>query len=192
VSGGWTPEEKLARLVGTVFQGERKSAVVEMTPLRFDGVRGQLVLAGRVRVRLAFGGVAPGETGSGSRGRLEGGRRKAVSEVLAQLHTTRRGLHGVSFEEVSPGSRRVLHTSDLRLQRQGETAPFHVEPKPSKFGPGSVLYFHADRVAKSTDFTGEVAYELVRSPEGEAMEEIAGAPEGRQSWGRAWGRRPSR
>ena len=32
-----------------------------------------------------------------------------------------------------------------------------------RFGPGSLLYFDADALAASTAFTGEVAYELVRS-----------------------------
>jgi len=177
VSRGYIPGE-LARLAGTAFQGERKSAVVEVMPLRLDGSRGELVLAGRVRVRLSFDGVEPGERGSGSRGRLERRQRRAFSEVLAQVYTTRRGLYGVRFEEVFPGLRRGLETSFLRLQRGGEAVAFHVEPVPSAFRPGSVLYFHADRVAKSTDFVGEVAYELVKSREGLAMEVIAGTPEG--------------
>ena len=82
---------EVARLAGTVFQGERKSAVVEITPVRFDGSRQKLVLAGRVRVKLAFTGVAEGEIGTGSRGRALP-RRGLFREVLAQLHTTRRGL----------------------------------------------------------------------------------------------------
>jgi hypothetical protein len=68
VSSGFLPEF-VARLAGTVFQGETKSAVVEMAPVRFDGSRQRLVLARRIRVRLAFAGTEEGETGSGSRGR---------------------------------------------------------------------------------------------------------------------------
>jgi hypothetical protein len=169
VAGGYAPA-RLARLVGTVFQGERKSAVVEMVPVRFDGTRGELVLAGRVRVRLVFAGVSPGETGTGSSGRLVGRPTDVSREVLAQLHTTRRGLHGVRFEEVFPGRRRGYATSLLRLQREGEAIPFHVEPRREVFGPGSVLYFHTERTASSTDFTGEGAYERVRSREGERGE----------------------
>ena len=86
VSRGFVPQE-VARLAGTAFQGERKSAVVEITPVRFDGSRRQLVLAGRVRVELAFTGVAEGESGTGSRGRALP-RRGLVRDVLAQLHTT--------------------------------------------------------------------------------------------------------
>ena len=36
VSRGFSPQQ-VARLVGTVFQGERKSAVLELVPVRFDG-----------------------------------------------------------------------------------------------------------------------------------------------------------
>jgi hypothetical protein len=93
------------------------------------------------------------------------------------VFTTRRGLYGVRFEEVFPGQSRRIRTSSLRLQRQGEAVPFRVEPARSAFGPGSVLYFHADRTASSTDFTSEVAYELVLSPDGAAMGTVAGTPQ---------------
>jgi hypothetical protein len=175
LSAGISPAE-LARLVRTVFQGERKRAVLELTPLRYDGGSGDLVLATRVRVRLLFAGVEPGETGTGSTGRRA--RVEASHDVLAQLYTARRGLHGVRFEEVFPGRVRGVGTTLLRLQRQGEAVRFRVEPRPEVFGPGSVLYFHVEREARSTDFTGEVAYELVRSGDGELMGTILGAPEG--------------
>ena len=157
---GFVPQE-VARLAGTVFQGERKSAVVEITPVRFDGSGQKLVLAGRVRVKLAFAGVAEGEIRTGSGGRALP-RRGLVRDVLAQLHTSRRGLHGVRYEALFPTNSRGLSTSLLRLQRQGEAVPFRVEPAGSVFGPGSVLYFFADRTASSTDYSSEVAYELVR------------------------------
>ena len=175
LSAGISPAE-LARLVRTVFQGERKRAVLELTPLRYDGGSGDLVLATRVRVRLLFAGVEPGETGTGSTGRRA--RVEASDDVLAQLYTARRGLHGVRFEEVFPGRVRGVGTTLLRLQRQGEAVRFRVEPRPEVFGPGSVLYFHVEREARSTDFTGEVAYELVRSGDGELMGTTLGAPEG--------------
>jgi hypothetical protein len=177
VSRGYSPQQ-VARLAGTVFQGEQKSAVVELVPVRYDGVRGQLVLAGRVRVRLAFTGVAPGETGSGGLGRLQRRQPHLDQDVLAQLHTIRRGLHGVRFEELFPGRQRPMETSFLRLQRQGEAVSYHVEPASGTFGPGSVLYFHADRTAASTDFTSEVSYELVRSREGDEMGMVLANPEG--------------
>ena len=53
--------------------------------------------------------------------------------------------------------------SQLRLERQGEPVAFHLEPAASAFGPGSRLFFYADKTAASTDFSARVAYELVRS-----------------------------
>jgi hypothetical protein len=179
LSRGYLPQLS-ARLAPAVFQGETKSAVVEVFPVRFDGSRQQLVLARRVRVRLAFTGVEAAETGSGSTGRLAR-RRTAVRDVLAQLHTTRRGLHAVSFEELFPGRQRPMAASLLRLQRQGESVPFRIEPPSAAFGPGNVLYFFADRVASSTDFTGEIAWELVRSSGGLALGVVLARPEGAPS-----------
>ena len=62
--------------------------------MRFDGTRGQLELAGRVLVKLAFAGVEPGETGTGSVGRLERRQPRVRQEVLAQLHTCGVGFSG--------------------------------------------------------------------------------------------------
>ena len=176
---GYWPRE-VARLTGTMFQGERKSAVVEIVPVRFDGSRQQLVLAQRVRVRLAFVGLEPEETGTGGTGRL---RRKATPrrEALAQLYTSGRGLHAVSFEEVFPGRRRGMEVGHLRLQRQGEAVGFRVEPATGVFGPGSTLFFYGDRTASSTDYSSEVAWELVRSLAGEGMGVVLGPPEGGSS-----------
>jgi hypothetical protein len=174
LSGGPLPRE-VARLAGTVFQGGRKSAVVEMTPVRYSGTG--LVLAGRVRVRLAFAGVAPGESGAGSRGRSLPRTRTLFPELLAQLHTSGRGLHAVTFERLFPTGSRPPSTGLLRLQRQGEAVAFHVEPAGSFFGPGSTLYFYADRTASSTDYSSEVAYELVRSS-GVRMGTVGAAPLG--------------
>ena len=73
LSGGLMPQQ-VARLVGTVFQGERKSAVVEMTPVRFDGSGQKLVLAGRVRVKLRSRRWRRGRVGRGAGGgRCRGG-----------------------------------------------------------------------------------------------------------------------
>jgi Peptidase family C25 len=176
LSRGYVPAEA-ARLAGTVFQGERKSAVVEIVPVRFSGSRGELVLAGRVRVRLAFAGVAEGEVGTGSRGRALPGKRAPFRDVLAQLHTAQRGLYAVRYEQLFPLRPRGFSTLFLRLERQGEAVPFHVEPSGSVFGPGSVLYFFADRTASSTDYSSEVAYELVRTS-GVRMGVVTGAPAG--------------
>ena len=62
--------------------------------------------------------------------------------------------------------------------RQGEAVAFHVEPASDGFGPGSRLYFFADKGPASSDFSAEVAYELVRSREGVRMPLVAAAPAG--------------
>ena len=176
LSRGYLPQ-RVAWLAGTVFQGEAKSAVVEMSPVRFDGYRQQLVLAGRVLVRVAFSGRDDGEAGTGSVGRRLPRKPTLFREVLADLYTMRRGLHAVGFGDLFPARQRGMAVSALRLQRQGQPVPFHVEPASGVFGPGSVLYFFADSAAVSTDFSSEVAYELVRSAEGQAMPVTPAAPD---------------
>ena len=177
LSRGYLPQFA-ARLAGSVFQGETKSAVVEISPVRFDGYRQQLVLARRVKVRLLYSGQEAEETGAGSQGRAVPRQPAPFREVLAQLHTSRRGLHAVSFEDLFPIRRRGLATSLLRLQRQGQTVAFHVEPASPVFGPGSTLFFFADRVSSSTDFSSEVAWELVRSTAGVPMATVLAPPVG--------------
>jgi hypothetical protein len=157
-----TQPREMARLGGTVFQGDRKSAVVEFTPVRFSG--SGLVLARTVRVRLAFTGRVEGEIGTGARGHSAPARRTVSGGVLAQLHTSRTGIHAVTFGQLFPGRVRGSSVSRLRLQRGGEAVPFHVEPPGPVFGPGSTLYFFVDRAASSTEYSAEVAYELVRGP----------------------------
>jgi hypothetical protein len=163
------PKSELVSLLPSLFQGEQKSAVVEIAPLRFDAQRQQLVLAKRVRVRLLFTGREVGESGRGSLGRSPGAQKPASGEILARLYTTSPGLYSAAFEQLFPGQRRGLSASQLRLERQGEAVGFHLEPSADSFGPGSRLYFHADKASASTDFTAEVAYELIRSAGGVAM-----------------------
>ena len=171
------PHPDWVTLLPSQFQGETKSAVVEIAPLRFDAQRRQLVLAKRVRIKLLFTGREAGESGRGSVGRAPGSRKTAPSgEVLARLFTTSVGLHAVPFEELFPGHRRGVQASELRLERQDEAVAFHVEPATSTLGPGSRLFFHANAVAASTDYAGEVAYELVSSREGLRMPTVSAAP----------------
>jgi hypothetical protein len=66
----------------------------------------------------------------------------------------------------------------MRLERQGQARAFRLEPAADSFGPGSVLYFHADTTAGSTAFASETAWELVRSRDGVAMPVVAAAPGG--------------
>jgi hypothetical protein len=201
LSRGVWPRE-LASLSGTVFQGEAKSAVVQIAPVRFDASRGELVLSGRVVVRLSYSGAVEGETGSGrsvpgwsatGSGRRLPRKGDAVAEVVARLYTRVRGLHAVRFEDVLGRSSRAVSVSGLRLQRRGEAVALHVEPPGGVFGPGSTLYFHADETARSDAFSGEVAYELVSSREGRTMGVVSGAPAGAPlGVGVAWGLRRSR
>jgi len=172
------PKGELVNLLPSLFQGERKSAVVEIAPLRFDVRRQQLVLAKRVLVRLLFTGREAGESGRGSLGRAPGSRKPVSGELLARLHTMSRGLHAVSFEQLFPGRPRGFAASQLRLERQGGLVAFHVEPATDAFGPGSRLYFYAHRVAASTDFSAETAYELIRSKDGLRMPLVSAAPSG--------------
>ena len=169
---------ELALLLPSVFQGETKSAVVEISPLRFDARRQQLLLAKRVRVRLLFTGRETGESGRGSLGRREKPREPVTGELLARLYTTSRGLHAVSFEQLFPERRRGFAASQLRLERQGQAQGFHLEPASDSFGPGSGLYFHADATAGSADFSSATAWELVRSREGVSMPLVSAAPSG--------------
>ena len=136
---------ELARLLPSVFQGETKSAVVSLTPLRYDSWRGQLVLSKRLLVRLLFTGRETGESGRGSHGR-ERKNRQAVSGRApgAALHHEPRAVRGVVRASL-PGQRARLAASQLRLERQGQPEAFHLEPASASFGPGSVLYFHAEQ-----------------------------------------------
>ena len=146
------PKSELVTLLPSVFQGETKSAALEIAPLRFEAQRQQLVLAKRVLVRLLFTGRETGESGQGRLGRAPGSTKPdAAREVLARLYTTARGLHAAAFEQLFPGAKRGFSASQLRLERQGEAVAFHLEPTASSFGPGSRLYFYADRTAGSTD-----------------------------------------
>jgi hypothetical protein len=171
------PKGELLKLLPSLFQGEKKSAVLEISPLRFDAERSQLVLAKRVRVKLLFSGREPGESGRGSLGRAARPRQPAElsGEVLARLHTTGVGLYAVSFEELFPGQRRLVPVAELRLERQGEAVAFHVEPESTSFGPGSRIFFHAAGTV-SSDFAGELAYELRHSREGVRMPLASAAP----------------
>ena len=169
---------ELARLLPSVFQGETKSAVVQITPLRFDARRQQIVLSKRVLVKLLFTARETGEGGRGSFGRRQRPEKPVTGELLARLYTTGRGLHAASFEQLFPGRQRGLASSQLRLERQGQAQGFHLEPAGDVFGPGSVLYFHADTTASSTDFSSETAWELVRARDGVPMPLVSATPSG--------------
>ena len=98
--------------------------------------------------------------------------------MLAELFTSQRGLHSVAFEEALPQQRRPIAAAELRLERQGEAVPLHLEPAGADFGPGGRLFFYADRKAASTAFSAETAYQLVRSADGRRMATRPAAPAG--------------
>jgi len=161
---GRTYPARWARLVEVAFQGEEKKALLELSPLRWDGVTGQLLLAKRLLVRVEFVGTEPSERSrGGSRGRrppAELGRRYRRS-VVTELVARGRGLYGVSFEEVFGRRGQGVPLRELRLSRQGETVRYHVEPDTGLFGPGSVLYFMSEG-ASLNPYGDEAVYELER------------------------------
>lgn len=178
--GGGLSPSSAARIVKVGFQGEAKKALVELAPLRWDASSGQLLLARRLVVRLSFREREPTEQvlADGVRGR--GHARRGSNDhraVVARLRTRERGLHLVRYEEVM-GGRRGVRARNLRLSRQGESVAYHLEPRGSRFEPGSVLYFVSDGAAVNP-FGTEAVYELevVRSGEAaEAMSVVSAAP----------------
>jgi hypothetical protein len=169
-----------ARIAGDAFIGEAKKLALEMSPLRYDAASDTLLLARRLRVRIAFDRkAAREETGRGSRGRRRPRSvEDAAPQVLAHLHTPTRGVYGVSFETLFPQGHEAVPLDSLRLSRQGQSVLFHVEPKRKTFGPGSVLFFHASTEAASTDYSPEVAYALERAPSGVPMPSVSASPRG--------------
>ncbi|HEX9202551.1 MAG TPA: C25 family cysteine peptidase, partial [Vicinamibacteria bacterium] len=151
-----------AQLLGTAFQQETKKALVELWPLRWDSSSNRLELARRLVVRLEFAGKEEGESprGGTSRGRRVPARLgRSADELLAQLVVRQTGLYAVRFEELFPSRRRSLQVSELRLSRQAEHVPFHLEPDGSSFGPGSLLYFFSEGPSLNP-FGNEAVYEL--------------------------------
>ena len=167
-----------ARIVSVGFQGDVKKALVELAPLRWDGARGQLLLARRLVVRLSFQGRDLDERSTnGAGGRRYRQRRSHDNRrVMARLATTKRGLHALRYEDVFRAGRGV-RASSLRLSRQGEVVALHLEPNANRFEPGSVLYFVSEG-ASANPFGGEAVYELKVDAPGEAMASLSAAPSG--------------
>ncbi len=178
---------ELARLLPSVFQGEAKSAVVLITPLRYDARRQQLLLAKRVLVKLLFTGRDTSESGRGSLGRRPRPQESAPAETLARLYTRTRGLYAAAFEQLFPGRDRGFTASQLRLERQGVPVAFHLEPAADAFAPGGVLYFLADTTASSTDFAPELAFELRRAAGGVVMPLVPASPGASATASGSWG-----
>jgi len=173
------PEEP-ARLAASVFLGEQKKLVLEMSPLRYDTRGERLLLARRLRVLIVFDRKDPLERGRGSVGR-RAPREKAPSSsesLLAFVHVSNEGLQALSFEEVFPSRQRAIPLRSLKLSREGQAVPFHVEPWGTAFGHGGLLVFHADEAPPSTSFTGEAAYSLSLASDGVVMAEVKASPSG--------------
>jgi len=173
------PEEP-ARLAASVFLGEQKKLVLEMSPLRYD-TRGQrLLLARRLRVLIVFDRKDPLERGRGSVGRRAPREKAAQSSesLLAFVHVSKEGLQALSFEEVFPSRQRAIPLRSLKLSREGQAVPFHIEPRGASFGPGGLLVFRADETPPSTSFTGEIGYSLSLASDGVVMAEVNASPSG--------------
>jgi hypothetical protein len=147
-----------ARLVETGFQGDVKKGLVELAPLRWDGVSGRLLWARRLQVRLAFVGVESSER-AGRRHREDKSHQSRA--VLARLTTAKRGLYRVVLEDVLDSRRRPIASASLRLSHRGEPVAFHVESK--------ALYFMSE---------GDSVYELESAPGGRMMPVLDAAPSG--------------
>jgi hypothetical protein len=132
-------------------------------------------------VTVVFDGVVEGETGlGGSIGRRIPLRRHASTEperLLARFVSRTKGLHAVSWEDLlaatSSGapdlasSSLMLDTASMRLWRKGTVVPFHVEPRPDRFGPGSTLFFLSEGSADAHD--NDAVFELAVAPDGLRM-----------------------
>jgi parallel beta-helix repeat protein len=156
-----------AHLLGTSFQGERKKAELILSPLRWDGEG--LELSRRLVVRLDFAGREPRERSlGGSRGRRAVSRpRRVGSGLVAQLVAKERGLYALAFEDVFADRSGGISVALLRMSRQGEDVAFHVEPDPSRFAPGSTLYFLSG--GSGLNPYGDAVYELETGRSGTLM-----------------------
>ena len=183
--------------------GGRSAAVVAGLPATVRGAAGGHRLpggdeergrgddAGAVRrVPAAAGAGEPGAGAPvvhGSRSGGDGGRKHGACHP-AQADAVPRGLRAAAhepawtsrrvFEDLFPSRQRGMAVAQLRLQRQGQAVGFHVEPATGVFGPGSALDFFAGQTASSTDYSSEVAWELVRQATGQAMGVVLGTPDG--------------
>lgn len=164
--------EKPARVVDLGFQGELKKALVELAPLRWDGSTGQLLLAQRLTVVVAFRGRDLADAGRRNQRRARHRKRGVVTRLV----TAEAGLHAVRFEDVY--NRNVEIRADrIRLSRLGQPVAFHIEPDPEQFRPGSVIYFVSEGAA-ANPYADEAVYELEAGSAGQVMALDAATPSG--------------
>jgi len=165
-----------ARISSVGFQGEVKKATVDLSPLRWDETRGELLLARRLEVRLSFSGREPSEEGRRGRRHREDRSHEKRDGVVARLSVVKPGLYAVAFEDLFDRGSRSLDAAKLRLSRQGSAVPFHVEPA-GDFGPGSKLYFVSPG-ASVNRYGKRAVYELERRASGIRMARTLSAPSG--------------
>ena len=148
-------------------------------PVRYDASREALVLSRRLTVRVDFTAADPSEIGRGRLGRRTP-RSRPDSNACAFLGTSQTGLHSVTFEALFPASSAPRALTSLRLTRDSGRVlvPFFVLPRTSSFGPGSRLFFHADKAASSTSFSPEIVYALERGTGGVPMGVLPAATDG--------------
>ena len=173
---------ELARLLPSVFQGETKSAVVEITPLRFDARRQQIVLAKRVLVKLLFTGRETGESGRGSFGRAARSREKPVAggAAGAALHDEPRAPRRF-LRAALPGPAAGLRVVAAAARAAGPGAGL---PRRARLGrasaPAACSTSTPTRRPSSTDFSSEMAWELVRARDGVRMPLVSARALGRR------------
>lgn len=137
-----------AHLLDVAYQGVTKKALVELSPLTWDG--NGLLLAKKLEVRLRF------------RGREATSRRaqKPKRSVVARLSAAERGLYAVRLSELV-GLRRARNAK-VRLSRQDESVAYHLDD--------GVMYFWSEG-ASANPYGTEAVYELEVGVVGERMEE---------------------
>ncbi len=158
---GLFPSEQ-ARALGIGFQEGTRKVQIGLAPLRWDGKRQELVLDRRLVVRLEFRGRDAGPT-------VRRRRKRSGSMPVVELAVESRGIYAVRFEEVFGSGWRALAVTALGLSRLGEPVPYHVEPDPRRFGPGSTLYFFSEGAALNPYGT-EAIYRLELGTGGTVME----------------------
>jgi hypothetical protein len=164
----------VARISTVAFLGDEKKALVELSPIHWDGR--SLHLAKRVVVRLSLRRRDGSETSAdGGRGRRQRVMRSS-SNVLVRLATREAGLHAVRYEDVFKNKTR-LRADELVLRHRSLPVPFRISPPTGRFGPGSVLFFVSDSPARYR-YGNELVYELARGEDGVPMLEASAPPTG--------------
>jgi hypothetical protein len=160
-----------ARVLSSGYQGESPKLLLELAPLRWDRTKGELVLAKKLTVHLAFAGgstgPAPGRTN---------GRRPVASRLLVR----EKGLYGATFEQLFDRrgrGRSGIPASSLRMSRLGKLVPFHLEPNVASFRPGSTLYFLSEG-ASLNPYGADAVYELELTGGGRTMGMGSATPAG--------------